>query len=60
MADDLISREALPHTDLSEVTTGGSPRPVTPGEVLREEFICRRCPLGSGAICGPLYRRALG
>jgi antitoxin HigA-1 len=39
MADDLISRAALPHTDLSEVTTGERIGPVTPGEVLREEFM---------------------
>jgi addiction module HigA family antidote len=43
MKADTITREELAHTDLSEVTTGERIGPVTPGEVLREEFMV---PLG--------------
>jgi addiction module HigA family antidote len=39
MADDPITRAALPHADLSDVTTGERIGPVTPGEILREEFM---------------------
>ncbi len=39
MIGDLITREALAQADLSEVTTGERIGPVTPGEVLREEFM---------------------
>jgi addiction module HigA family antidote len=46
MTDDLISREDLPTLDLSDVTTGERIGPVTPGEVLREEFMV---PLGLSA-----------
>jgi antitoxin HigA-1 len=46
MTGNPISREARPHTDLSGVTTGERIGPVTPGEVLREEFLV---PLGLSA-----------
>ena len=42
----MIRREDLPHTDLSEVTTGERIGAVAPGEVLREEFMV---PLGLSA-----------
>ncbi len=46
MNENLIRREALPETDLSDVATGGRIGPVPPGEVLREEFMA---PLGLSA-----------
>jgi antitoxin HigA-1 len=46
MAGDLISRDALPGIDFSDVTTGERIGAVTPGEVLREEFLV---PLGLSA-----------
>jgi addiction module HigA family antidote len=46
MDGDPITREALPNTDLSAVTTGERIGTVTPGEVLREEFLS---PLGLSA-----------
>lgn len=42
----MIRREDLPCTDLSDVTTGERIAPVTPGDVLREEFMA---PLGLSA-----------
>ena len=39
MADNPIRRETLLQTDLSDVTTGERIGPVTPGEVLHEEFM---------------------
>jgi len=42
----MIRREALTQTDLSEATTGARIGAVTPGEVLREEFML---PLGLSA-----------
>ncbi len=42
----MIRREDLSRTDLSDVTTGGRIAPVTPGDVLREEFML---PLGLSA-----------
>ena len=35
----MIRRDALLHTDLSDVTTGERIGAVTPGDVLREEFL---------------------
>jgi addiction module HigA family antidote len=46
MTDKPIRREALLQTDLSDVTTGERIGPVTPGEVLRDEFMV---PLGLSA-----------
>lgn len=54
MTDGPISREDLPHLNLSDMTTGGRIGPVTPGEVLREEFMV---PLGLSA---PAVARDLG
>ena len=42
----MIRREDLPRTDLSDVTTGERIAPVTPGDVLREDFML---PLGLSA-----------
>ena len=42
----MIQREDVPRTNLSEVTAGERIGPVTPGEVLREEFMV---PLGLSA-----------
>ncbi len=42
----MIRWEDLPRTDLSDVTTGERIAPVTPGDVLREEFMG---PLGLSA-----------
>ena len=41
--DGLIRREDLPHLDFSRDATGERLPPVTPGEVLREDFLV---PLG--------------
>ncbi len=46
MADDLITRAALPQTELSDVATAERVGAVPPGEVLREEFMV---PLGLSA-----------
>ncbi len=46
MTGDLITRAALSQTDLSDVTTGERIGPVTPGDVLRAEFML---PLGLSA-----------
>lgn len=42
----MIKREDLPHTDFSDVTTGEKLPKITPGEMLREEFMK---PLGLSA-----------
>lgn len=42
----MICRDALPHLDLSDATTGESIGAVTPGDVLHEEFMV---PLGLSA-----------
>ena len=42
----MIRREDLPRTDLSDVTTGERIAPVTPGDVLRADFMV---PLGLSA-----------
>ena len=42
----MIRRDALPHTDLSDVTTGERIGAITPGDVLHEEFMV---PLGLSA-----------
>lgn len=42
----MIKRENLPHTDFSDVTTGEKLPRITPGEMLREEFMK---PLGLSA-----------
>lgn len=42
----MIKREDLPHTDFSDVTTGEKLPNISPGEMLREEFMK---PLGLSA-----------